>query len=222
MRQWVVANVMQLAVQSIEVLRESVNSIPTNEYEDRARREDARFILRFLSKLTPQEVKHTVDQPALLVAATSAAIIGDRIAEVLREEKQTDKERRAIVGQYIVMEERDDMEAVNRFDNVRSRYGCLHIDFEKHKLQCHICDRFYNDLAHHVKTVHGVKIDEYRSVYGLAKDIPLKWERLIEHTRERSYTTWKGKPQVVMDEERNLVPYERTREDLTRETECSM
>ena len=214
MRQWVTANMMQLAVQSIGVLRDALASPVTTQKERNSREENARFILRYLGRLTPREMQDTIDTPTLAVAATSAAIIGDKIASVLREGGGTSEERDVVIGEYKVIE-REDMSCKSRFDNVKPEYGKIHVDFEVEGIQCHICGRFYRDLSRHLSQDHdGVLTEEYRQAYGLADDVPLKWRRVVHQYDSSRNVGWRGKVLQEIDEEGNLKPYDQTLDEM--------
>jgi hypothetical protein len=47
--------------------------------------------------------------------------------------------------------------------------GELVADDDWARLQCHVCGRFFAGLALHARNSHGVKPDEYRERYGLAR-----------------------------------------------------
>lgn len=202
MRQWNLMQLQQLAVISYDILRNELAGVPIGEDEEKRQIETAKFIIRELGKTRPREVRHQIDDPSLHVAAESAILITDRIARLI-ESGGTHSDRDVWIGECTTVD-RDDMDAVSMHDNVVPQYGVMHVDWGEGRLQCHACGKWVDGIDVHAVKVHGISIAEYKKAYGIAEDIPLSFSDM-----NRTYS-WRGQALTSVDEERGLVPYEKT------------
>lgn len=58
-------------------------------------------------------------------------------------------------------------------------YGALTFSINS-KIQCHVCGELFDNLSFHVPPAHGLKIDEYRNKFGIAKNSKLVSEAFRE------------------------------------------
>lgn len=199
----------QLVVMSYDILRKSLSSLPFDDKDRKQQEENAKFIIREMSKTRPREIKHSVDLPSMFVAANaSAGIVADRIRAAL------DAPAVTIRGEYEAIEH-DGIEPVSQYDDVMPTYGVLNVDWQEDKTQCHVCNEWYGHLYAHAKDAHGISIKEYKEAYGISPDLSLRTDRLTDRLTDKGIT-WSGRPIVVMDDEKELVPYDMTFEEMAQ------
>jgi hypothetical protein len=141
-----------------------------------------------------------------VAADASARIIADRISEVL------DGPVEIVRGEFEALE-RDDIEPVSQYDDVVPRYGVLNVDWEENRTQCHVCNQWHNHLYSHAMDAHGISIKEYKEAYGISPDLSLHTGRLTDRLTDKGIT-WSGRPIVVIDEEKELEPYDMTFDEM--------
>ncbi len=207
MRQWNIMQLQQLVVMSYDILRRNLTSVPVDDKDRMQQEANAKFIIREMAKTRPREVKHSVDVPSMYVAANiSAAIVAERINIAYQEPIDI------VRGEFETIDH-DGLDSVSQYDGVKPKYGVLNVDWEENRTQCHVCDEWHNHLYTHVSEAHEINIKAYKEAYGIPPDLSLHTGRLTDRLTDTGIT-WMGRKIVVMDEEKELCPYDMTFEQM--------
>lgn len=82
------------------------------------------------------------------------------------------------------MRELDDLSAFAHADApIYGELGVLAQDDEGRRVQCHACGQWHGDLSPHLKSRHGMGMDQYRERFGLDAATPLMDRSLFEARR---------------------------------------